>query len=107
MTSHQTSPVNQSAGALLVLVCLTSSIAVSRRGSAAAGGGLQRWAGPAVVGRVEGDPGGDDLVDAVQDVVGEHDVGGRELGFEVIHGSRPDDRGGDGRVAQDEGDRHL
>ena len=47
--------------------------------SAAAGGWVEGGADPAVVGGVEGEAGGDDLVDAVEDVVGEVDVGGGEL----------------------------
>jgi hypothetical protein len=43
---------------------------------AAAVGGGQGLLGPAVVGDVDRGAGGDDLVDAVQQVVGELDVGG-------------------------------
>jgi uncharacterized zinc-type alcohol dehydrogenase-like protein len=75
--------------------------------SAAAGGGLQRRADPAVVGRVERDARRDDLVDAVEHVVGELDVGGGELGVEVLHGAGPDDGCGHGRMAQHEGDGQL
>lgn len=47
--------------------------------SAAAGGRVEGGADPAVVGGVEGEAGGDDLVDAVEDVLGEVHVGGGEL----------------------------
>jgi hypothetical protein len=47
--------------------------------SAAAGGRVEGGADPAVVGGVEGEAGGDDLVDAVEDVVGEVHVGSGEL----------------------------
>lgn len=47
--------------------------------SAAAGGRVEGGADPAVVGGVEGEAGGDDLVDAVEDVVGEVHAGGGEL----------------------------
>jgi hypothetical protein len=47
--------------------------------STAAGGRVEGGADPAVVGGVEGEAGGDDLVDAVEDVVGEVDAGGGEL----------------------------
>src|SRR6185295_13752521 len=64
-------------------------------------------ADPAVVGRVDGDAGRDDLVDAVEDVVGELDVGGGELRLEVLHGAGADDRRGDGGVAQHERDGQV
>ena len=54
-----------------------------------------------------GFPMGDDLVDAVQHVIRQVDAGGGELGFQVLHGPRPDDGRGDRWVAQDERDGHL
>jgi len=47
--------------------------------SAVAGGRAEGGADPAVVGGVEGEAGGDDLVDAVEDVVGEAHAGSGEL----------------------------
>lgn len=62
---------------------------------------------PAVVGDVDRGAGGDDLVDAVQHVIAELDVGGGELGFEVAHGARPNNCRGHGGVTQDERKREL
>src|SRR3954466_4747988 len=76
-------------------------------GSPAPGGGLQRRADPAVLRRVDRDAGRDYLVDAVEHVVAEHDVGGGQLRLEMVHGARADDRRGDRGVAQHEGDRQL
>jgi hypothetical protein len=39
-------------------------------------------------------PGGDDLVDVVEQVVGERDVGGGELALELLHRAGADDRCG-------------
>jgi len=58
---------------------------------------------PHVVGDVDRDFGGNDLVDAVQHVVRQVDPGGLEVGVQVFHGARADDRG----MAGDEGDCHL
>ena len=62
---------------------------------------------PHVVGDVDRDPGGNDLVDAVEHVAGQVDPVGGEVAVQVLHGARTDDRGGDRRVAGGERDRHL
>src|SRR4051812_14372559 len=49
----------------------------------------------------------DDLVDAVEQLVGELDVGRRQLRLQVLHRARADDRGGHRRVADDERERQL
>ena len=85
---------------LVVAICMGVSLP-------AAAGRVQGLLGPAVIGDVDRGAGSDDLVDAVQHVVGELDVGGGELGFKVVHGARADDRGGDGRVAEHERQRKL
>jgi hypothetical protein len=75
--------------------------------SAPAGGRVEGRAGPAVVGRVEGDARSHDGVDGVEYVVGELDLGGGELRLEVAHGAGADDGRGDGGVAEHEGDGQL
>ena len=52
-------------------------------------------------------PGRNDLVDPVEDVIGELDLGRAQLALEVLHRARADDRRGDRRVADHEGERHL
>ena len=52
---------------------------------------------PAGVGRVEVRPGRHDLVDAVEQRRRQRHVGGAELGLELLHRARPDDRRGDRR----------
>src|SRR5450631_160134 len=47
-----------------------------------------------LVERADGGAGRDDLVDLVEDVVGERDVGGGEQVVELLHRVRPDDRAG-------------
>src|SRR6185312_5126331 len=59
---------------------------------------LEIRVGPGVVGRVDGQTGRDDLVDAVQHRLIEDDVGRGELGLELLHGARPDEWRGDGGV---------
>src|SRR3954451_3551398 len=61
----------------------------------------------AVVDGVDGDPGRDDLVDAVQDVGTQLDVGGWKECFELLHRSGPDDGRRDAGVVEDERDGHL
>src|SRR5579863_3681499 len=56
----------------------------------------QGWLGQArgfvaTVGAVEVDPGRDDLVDPVENLAGQHDVGGAELALQVLHGPGADD----------------
>ena len=63
--------------------------------------------GPSVVGMVDRHAGRNDLVDAVEHVVGEGRLGGGQLGFEVLHRPRADDRRGDRGVAYDKRDRHV
>lgn len=46
----------------------------------------------AVVVRVQRHAGCDELVDAVEDLDAQHDVGSWQLGFELLHGARADDR---------------
>jgi len=48
-----------------------------------------------------------DLVDAVQHVAGQSDFGRAELGLQVLHGPGSDNRRGDGRVLEHEGDGEL
>jgi len=62
---------------------------------------------PPSVGGIEVHARRDDLVDAVQHGLVQDDVGRGELAFEMLHGARPDDRRGDGRVIGDERDREL
>nr|WP_232303719.1 hypothetical protein [Pseudofrankia sp. DC12] len=46
--------------------------------------------------------GRDDLVDPVENVVGECDVEAGEQAVEVVHGARPEERAGDARVSDRE-----
>ncbi len=68
----------------------------------ASGGGGEFCFSVAVVVGVDGDTGCHEFVDAVQDVGGQGDVGSGELRFELFDGAGSDDRGGDGRVVDDE-----
>src|SRR5215216_2386424 len=67
----------------------------------------QRRVLPARIGVVQVHARWHDLVDAVEELVGELHLGGRQLRLEVLHGARTDDRRGDGRMADDEGERQL
>src|ERR1039458_4922384 len=88
MGSTQTSPVKVSAGPLAVGGFREISTAVLPfEMSAPPDSRVEGGADPAVVGRVEGDARGDDGIDGVEDVVGEHHIGGAELGLEVVHGA--------------------
>ena len=62
---------------------------------------------PHVVGDVDRDSGGNDLVDAVEQIGWQLDPVGGEVAVQVLHRARADDRGGDRRMASDECDRHL
>ncbi len=53
------------------------------------------------------DPGGDQGVDAVERLGRKLEVAGGEGGLQMLHGARADDRGGDRRVFDGEGDRQL
>ena len=76
--------------------------------SAAARGGLQRRVLPAAVGGVEVRPRRDDLVDPVEHVVGRAATSAApQLGLELLHRPRADDRRGHRRVADDERERQL
>ena len=66
-----------------------------------------RRRGEVVVVRVELRARRDDLVDAVQDVVTEHDVGSGEEVVKLLRRPRPDDDRGDGRMSSDEGVRQM
>src|ERR671910_705928 len=68
---------------------------------------LQRRVVEGAVGGVDGRAGRHDLVDAVQHVVAQDDVGDGELGLKVLHGARPDQRRGDGGVRLGESDGEL
>src|SRR5687768_7430822 len=68
---------------------------------------LQRRVVEGGVGGVDGRAGRHDLVDAVQHVVGQDDVGRGELALKVLHGARPDQRRGDGGVRLGESDGEL
>ena len=69
--------------------------------------GVERRVLPTLVGRVDGRPGRDDLVDPVEHVGGQLDVGRAELGLEMLHRARPDDRRRHRRVADDEREREM
>src|SRR5207244_6350864 len=78
------------------------------RGSLPAqGGGLERGVAPAGVGRVDGDPGSDYLIYAVEDRLIEPHLGCAELRVEVLDRARADDGGGHGGVVDHERERHL
>jgi hypothetical protein len=68
---------------------------------------LQRRVVEGAVGGIDRGAGWDDLVDAVQHVVAQDDVGGGELALKVLHGARPDQRRGDGGVRLGESDGEL
>ena len=70
-------------------------------------GGGERGVGEAGVGGVDGEAGGDDLIDAVEEGFVELHVGGAELRVELLERARSDDRGGDRGVADDEGEREM
>ncbi len=57
--------------------------------------------------RGEVDAGGDDLVDRVEHVGGQHGVRGGELGVQVVQRAGADDRAGHGGVRGDETEREL
>jgi hypothetical protein len=48
-----------------------------------------------------------DLVDPVEDVAAQRDIGGAQLRLELLHGARPDDRGRDRRMGEGEGNRQV
>ena len=79
------------------------------RGMAAAAPcrGLQRRVGPALIVGVDVPARRDDLVDAVEHVVRQLDVGRGQLRLEVLHRARADDGRGHGGMADHEGQRHL
>jgi hypothetical protein len=56
---------------------------------------------------VDGDPRGDDLIDAVEHVGRQFDPGRREVGLQLLRRPRADDRRCDARVAKDKSDRQL
>jgi hypothetical protein len=68
--------------------------------------GLKGWVLKGAVGGVDGDAGRDDL-DPVENVVGEDDFGGVELGLELFHGAGADQGRGDRRMGFREGDGEL
>ena len=76
--------------------------------SAAARGRVEEG-GRGVVLLVRGEvaAGSDNPVDGVEYVGGQHGVRGGELGVQVIHRARADDRAGHGRVRGDEAEREL
>src|ERR1700722_11809322 len=83
-----------------------------RHGSASAGSAAERRVldggrYPSDIGDVEVGPRRDDLVDPVEDVGAQTELERRKLGFEVLHGARPDDGRRDGRVLEDEAQRQL
>ena len=63
----------------------------------------ERLALPAGVGGVHGDPGRDDLVQAVERVVVQRDVATRDQVLQLVHRPRPDDGRGHSRVGHDKG----
>src|ERR1039458_10171433 len=69
--------------------------------------GLQRRVLPAAVGRVHVRARWDDLIDAVEHVRGQLDLARAELGLQLLHRARPDDRRGHRRVADHERDREV
>src|SRR3954454_5019510 len=70
--------------------------------------GLQpRVVRPAAVGGIDVQSRRDDLVDPVEDVVAERHVRRGELGLQVLHRPRADDRRRHRGMADDEGERHL
>src|SRR5437588_6496789 len=110
--STQTSPVNVSTGPLavgglgLISICF-SFVWVSGEDLPASNRRLGGGTDPASVGGVDGCAGGHDLVDAVQHVAGELNVGGGELRLEMLHRPWANDRGRHRGVAEDERDRHF
>jgi hypothetical protein len=66
---------------------------------------LEGRADPPVAGGVDGRAGRHDLVDAVQHVAGKLDVGGGQLGLQMLHRPRADDHRSHRGVAEDERDR--
>src|ERR1700722_13345804 len=56
---------------------------------------------------VDRHPRRDELVDPVEDVRGQGDLGAGQLGLQLLHGARADDRGSNGRMIDDERDGQL
>src|SRR4051812_12154823 len=92
---------------LRVRVCTVRVPSERGAGSAAPLVGPELVVAVAVVDGVDGDARGDDLIDAVQHVGAEGDVGCGQDRVELLHGARADDRGGDTGVVDDEGDGQL
>src|SRR3954454_14182338 len=61
----------------------------------------------AVVSRIDRHAGRDDLVDAVEQVRAQGDVGGGDEDLKLLHGARADDGRGDAGVLDHKGDRQL
>src|SRR5579863_5229985 len=92
--------------------CLLYSYTGIRQSAKSVTAAAQGWLGQArgfvaTVGAVEVDPGRDDLVDPVENLAGQHDVGGAELALQVLHGPGADDGRGYGRMVDHEGDRQV
>src|SRR5581483_9203564 len=62
---------------------------------------------PAGVDRVQRRAGRNDLVDRVEHLAGERNVGGAELALELLHRPRADDRRGDRGMAEHEGECQM
>src|SRR3954451_18266583 len=80
---------------------------MERPGSAPSSRRLEVRVLPAAVLQAHVDARRDDLVDAVEDRPGERHVRGAELGLEVAHRPRSDDRGRDRRMVDHEREREL
>src|SRR4029077_8123547 len=78
-----------------------------RRGRAAPLRSVEPPAAPAGVDGVQVRSRRDDLVDRIENVGAENDVGSVELALELLHRARADDRRRDGRMAKDEGESEV
>src|SRR5580698_9287622 len=93
----------------LGMVSFSVGLTPAPRDLPATGSGVERSRAvlPVVVGDVNRDSWGDDLVDAVEHVAGQLDPVGGEIAVEMVHRARSDDRRGYCGMPDDEGGRHL